>query len=93
MKWFDIYEKTLSVNWKYEKFFWKLLPDLVYNQVAERYKNILYEVFWFKDIHQVFKKELLKGDTIDLIKIVSDYQDNYLKTDVSTPNNKVMPNG
>jgi hypothetical protein len=70
---FDIFDKVLSVSWLYEKVFWKLLPDLVYNQVAERQKQLLTEVFWYKDIHQIFKKELLKGDTIDLIKIVFKY--------------------
>jgi len=70
---FDIFDKVLSVSWLYEKVFWKLLPDLVYNQVAERQKQLLTEVYWYKDVNQIFKKELLKGDTIDLIKIVFKY--------------------
>jgi hypothetical protein len=70
---FDIFDKVLSVSWLYEKVFWKLLPDLVYNQTAEKQKQILSEVYGFRDVHRIFKKELLKWDTIDLIKIVFKY--------------------
>lgn len=70
---FDVFDKVLSVSWLYEKVFWKLLPDLVYNQVAERQKQLLSEVYGYKDINRIFKKELLKWDTIDLIKIVFKY--------------------
>ena len=74
---FDIFDKVLSVSWLYEKVFWKLLPDLVYNQVWERMKQLLTEVYWYKDINSIFKKELLKWDTIDLIKIVFKYTDQW----------------
>jgi hypothetical protein len=70
---FDIFDKVLSVSWLYEKVFWKLLPDLVYNQVAERQKQLLTEVYGYKDVNSIFKKELLKWDTINLIKIVFKY--------------------
>lgn len=82
----DIIEKVVSVSWLYEKVFWKLLPDLVYNQTAEKQKQILTEVYWYKDINQIFKKELLKWDTIDLIKIVFKYQEMW---PVWTPNNNI----
>lgn len=86
----DFFDKYLSVSWLYEKVFWKLLPDLVYNQTWERYKKALFEIYWYKDIYNIFNKELLKGDTIDLIKIVFKYQDNFLKSDVETPKNNPM---
>lgn len=82
----DIVDKVLSVSWLYEKVFWKLLPDLVYNQVAEKQKQILTEVYGYRDIDKIFKKELLKGDTIDLIKIVFKYQEMW---PVITPNNSI----
>jgi len=88
----DFFDKYLSISWLYEKIFGKLLPDLVYNQTSERYKKALYEIYWYKDIYKIFNKELLKWDTIDLIKIVFKYQDTFLKSDVETPKNNPMNN-
>lgn len=84
----DIFDKVLSVSGMFEKFFWKLLPDLVYDKTAENYKQILSEVYGFQDIHKIFKKQLIKSDTMDLTKIIFKYQDMFLQKNVESSNSK-----
>jgi hypothetical protein len=83
----DIFDKVLSVSGMFEKFFGKLLPDLVYHKTAENYKQLLTEMYGFVDIHRIFKKQLIKNDTLDLTKIIFKYQDMILQKNVESNKN------
>lgn len=66
-----------------------LLGDLVYNNIAKRYKTALKEVYGYRDIDRFFDDELLKQDTIDIMKIIFKYQDRALLTEVNPQNNTI----
>jgi len=80
----DIFDKVLSVSWLFEKVFWKLLPDLVYDQTVENYKHILKHIYGYDDIDKVFKKQLLRHETMNLWKVVFKYQDRELAQPVKS---------
>lgn len=72
---FDIFDKLVSQSWLYEKVFWKLLPDLVYDQEVEKRKNLLIETYGFKDVNKVFKKEIERGEFENMSKIIFKYNE------------------
>jgi hypothetical protein len=71
----DIFDKLVKQSWLYEKIFWKLLPDLVYDQEIEKRKNVLKNVFWFRDVWEVFKKDIERREFENLSKIIFKYQE------------------
>lgn len=71
----DIFDKLVKQSWLYEKIFWKLLPDLVYDQQIEKRKNVLKNVYWFRDVDDVFKKDIERWEFENLSKIIFKYQE------------------
>lgn len=69
----DIFDQLVSISWLYERVFWKLLNDLVYDQEVETRKNYLKNVWGFRDVDTVFKKEIQRDDFHDLTKMVFRY--------------------
>jgi len=71
----DIFDKLVKQSGLYEKIFWKLLPDLVYDQEIEKRKNVLKNVYWFRDVWDVFKKDIERREFENLSKIIFKYQE------------------
>jgi hypothetical protein len=71
----DIFDELVKSTWLYEKIFWKLLSDLVYDQELEKRKNILTNVYWFRNIDNIFKKEIERDEFENLSKIIFKYQE------------------
>lgn len=69
----DIFDQLVSQKWLYERVFGKLLNDLVFDQEVEARKSILKNVFNFRDVDMVFKKEIERGNFHDLTKMVFRY--------------------
>lgn len=71
----DIFDKLVKQSWLYEKIFWKLLPDLVYDQQIEKRKNALSKIYWFRDVDETFKKDIERWEFENLSKIIFKYQE------------------
>lgn len=83
---FDIFDKLVNISGLYERVFWKLLDDLIYHQWVEARKNILKNVFWFKDVTVVFKKEIERWNFHELTKMLFKYRE------TEEANNKTLKN-
>lgn len=68
---FDIIDQLVKINWLYEKVFWsELLRSLAYNQIRETDKNTLKQIYWYKDIDDVFQKKIQRSEFERLSKII-----------------------
>jgi hypothetical protein len=72
----DIIDKIVSIEWLYEKVFWKLLFDLVFDRATAVDIHNLKMIFWFTNVEQVFKVPIDRGEFSDLTKILFKYQEN-----------------
>ena len=71
----DIFDELIKNTWLYEKIFWKLLSDLVYDQELEKRKNLLTNVYWYREVDKIFKKEIERDEFENLSKIIFKYQE------------------
>jgi hypothetical protein len=73
---FDIIDKIVSIEWLYEKVFWKLLFDLVFDRAVATNIHNLKEIYWFHNATDVFKVPIDRGEFTDLTKVIFKYQEN-----------------
>ena len=72
----DIIDKIVSIEWLYEKVFWKLLFDLVFDRdVATDIQN-LKQIYGMNNADIVFKVPIDRGEFSDLTKVIFKYQEN-----------------
>jgi hypothetical protein len=58
----DILAQIISINWLFEKVFWKLLKPLVYNETVSNSVHILENVYWFRDARKTFPDKLIRKE-------------------------------
>ena len=73
---FDVIDEILSVEWIFEKVFWKLLNFLVFDESIDDSINILESIYWYKNIRDVFSRKIDRGEFRDLAKIIFKFQEN-----------------
>lgn len=54
----DILEKIVSVEGLYEKIFWKLLNNLVYNDPIDQWIHICKNIYGYSDASEVFRRKI-----------------------------------
>jgi len=72
---FDVIDEILSVQWIFEKVFWKLLNYLVFDEKIDDSIQILEKIYWYNDVRDIFTRKVNKADFRDLTKIVFKYQE------------------
>ncbi len=73
---FDVIDEILRVDWIFEKVFWKLLNYLVFDESIDDSMAILENIYWYKDIRDIFNRKVDKWDFRDLAKIIFKFQEN-----------------
>lgn len=63
-----ILDRLMSYNGVITQVYWKYADKIVYDQSRERAKNILYHVYWYKDIFELLPPELDESKTIDHVR-------------------------
>ena len=58
----DIMSQIISINWLFEKVFWKLMKPLVYNDTVSNSVHILETIYWFRDARKVFPDKLIRKE-------------------------------
>lgn len=58
MIWKKISDKFLSNIWLIENVLWKFTRFIIVRQDKERYKKMLYEVYWYKDIYDFIPEQI-----------------------------------
>jgi len=53
-----ILEKFLNHIWLFENVFWKFTNTILYDAKKERIKLFLFELYWKKDVYELFPPEL-----------------------------------
>lgn len=70
----EVLEKIVSVEWLYEKVFWKLLDKLVYDRVIDDNMHVLRNIYKLDDTDEVFKRDIERREFRWLSEIVFKYQ-------------------
>lgn len=70
----DILDMVASSAGLYEKIFWKLLNSLVFKQKYENQKHVLKTVFKYKDVDEIFAKQIERKEFTGLSKIIFRFQ-------------------
>jgi len=66
----DVIKDIVWIVWVYEKVFWKLLWYLVYDNELKDCKNILKNVYWYKDVDLIFDDKIINSNFEKLSKII-----------------------
>lgn len=72
-----IVDRFMSNVWLVSNIFWKYSDAVVYNTRKEKAKNLLSEVYWYKDIHMLFPSEVDENKTINLVKVLNQYYEQW----------------
>lgn len=72
----DIIDKIVSIEWLYEKVFWKLLYKLVFDRAIATDIHLLKHVYGMQDADIVFEVPVDRLEFSDLTKILFKYQEN-----------------
>lgn len=72
----DIIEKIVSIDWLYEKVFWKLLVPLVFDRAIATWIHNLKHIYWMTNADTVFKVPIDRWEFHDLTKVIFKYQEN-----------------
>lgn len=72
----DIVDKIVSIEWLYEKVFWKLLFDLVFDRTIATNIHNLKEIYWYYNASDVFNVPIDRSEFTDLTKVIFKYQEN-----------------
>ena len=78
---FDVIDEILSVEWIFEKVFWKLLNYLVFDENIDDSISILENVYGFKNVKDVFSRKIDRGEFRDLAKVIFKFQENIKYTE------------
>lgn len=70
----EVLDRIVSVEWLYEKVFWKLLDKLVYDRVIDDNMHVLKNIYKFDDTDEVFKRDIERREFRGLSEIVFKYQ-------------------
>lgn len=74
----DIIDEIVSNQGLYEKIFWKeLLSKLVFYNDHENKKDILQNVFWFKDVDYIFPAQIERREFKKLSEIIFRFNPDY----------------
>lgn len=73
----DIIDTVVSIEWLYEKVFWKLLHDLVYDRAIAQDIHILKNVYKFSNADDIFIAPIDRDEFWKLTKIIFKYQENF----------------
>lgn len=74
----DILDEIVSIQWLYEKIFGKdLLEKLVFNNNHENKKNILKNVYWFRDTDTIFPTQIERKEFKKLSEIIFRFNPEY----------------
>ena len=71
----DIIEKIVSIEWLYERVFWKLLNKLVFDRVIDDNIHLLKEVYKMSDSDDVFIRQVERSEFKKLSNIIFRYQE------------------
>ena len=66
-------DKLLSHVWMFENILWKFTNLVLYNSRKERLKRILYEIYWKKDVNDIFPPELDEFQYIKTLNALTTY--------------------
>lgn len=78
---FDVIDEILSVEWIFEKVFWKLLNYLVFDENIDDSISILENVYWYKNVKDVFSRKVDRWEFRDLAKVIFKFQENISYTE------------
>lgn len=72
----DIIDKIVSIEWLYEKVFWKLLIPLVFDRAIATNIHNLKQVYGMNNADIIFQVPIDRGEFGDLTKVIFKYQEN-----------------
>lgn len=78
---FDVIDEILSVEWIFEKVFWKLLNYLVFDESIDDSISLLENIYWYKWVKDIFSRKVDRWDFRDLARIIFKFQENINYTD------------
>lgn len=72
-----IIEKFITNIWLFENVFWKVTDLIVYDTEYEKAKRILSQVYWYKDVYDLFPAELDERKVNETLKTLFTYYDKW----------------
>jgi len=70
-----IVDKFLSNTGLIPNIFGRYSDKMIFSTEKEKAKNILFNVYWYKDIFDVVPQQVDEDQTINLIKVLNQYYD------------------
>ena len=80
----NILWKFTNNTWLLDKIFWKE-GIILYNEEKEKIKRILFEVYWLKDIYDIFDPELDEEKIDRTLKTIFRFNDLKLPDNIDEP--------
>ena len=69
-----ILDRFISNVWLFKNIFgWELTKKIVYNTEKEKVKNILFEIYWKKDVFKLFTEEVDERKVDNTLKTLFQY--------------------
>lgn len=72
---FDVINEILSVDWIFEKVFWKLLNYLVFDESIDDNMAILKNIYWYKNVDEIFTRKVDKNSFDRLATIIFKFKE------------------